>query len=89
MLPSVAHGAAVSGTAGEHLSKLRQAATLLCRGRDHLGSGSSTLYLAMQKDRYLDPMYDVALAVVVKYCSFIWGGKLALGPLQRAWQCLA
>ena len=36
----------------------------------------------------MDPIFDVTLAPLARYCAAVWGGELQLARLQRAWQAL-
>ena len=44
--------------------------------------------MTTQRDHYLDPMSDVALAPVVKHSSSTLDGKLEIGPLRWAGRVL-
>ncbi|CAK0807829.1 unnamed protein product [Prorocentrum cordatum] len=83
-LPSVGHGATVSGISDRELQQMRSMAGVFCGYR---GSGSLTLYLAAQKWNF-DPIFHATCSIVGQYAAWVWDGRVTLSRLQRAWMCL-
>ncbi|CAK0898525.1 unnamed protein product, partial [Prorocentrum cordatum] len=84
VLPSVGHGATVSGISDTELQQMRTMAGVFC---GYKGSGSLTLYLAAQQWNF-DPIFHATFSIVGQYAAWVWDGRVTLSRLQRAWMGL-
>ncbi|CAK0796737.1 unnamed protein product, partial [Prorocentrum cordatum] len=84
VLPSVGHGATVSGISDTELLQMRTMAGVFC---GYKGSGSLTLYLAAQQWSF-DPIFLATFSIVGQYAAWVWDGRVTLSRLQRAWMGL-
>ena len=84
VLPSVGHGATVSGISDTELQQMRTMAGVFC---GYKGSGSLTLYLAAQQWSF-DPIFHATFSIVGQYAAWVWDGRVTLSRLQRAWMGL-
>ncbi|CAK0868465.1 unnamed protein product, partial [Prorocentrum cordatum] len=84
VLPSVGHGATVSGISDKELQQMRSMAGVFC---GYKGSGSLTLYLAAQKWNF-DPIFHATCSIVGQCAAWVWDGRVTLSRLQRAWMGL-
>ncbi|CAK0881414.1 unnamed protein product [Prorocentrum cordatum] len=76
--PSAGHGAGVVGISDDELQRLRAGASRLAGARP--GPSGATIYPATQQRARFDPVYEVAVALVVRYSSWVWGQRAS----QRA-----
>ena len=86
-MPSVAHGAGVSGLPDAPLRELRNFAAVLngAPGTPHVGV---TAYLITHRDDHYDPIYGATLDLVMRYAGWVWDGRTSPSRLRRAWDAL-
>ncbi|CAK0857729.1 unnamed protein product [Prorocentrum cordatum] len=80
-MPSVGHGAAVNGINDWELKQLRNMAGSFC---GFSGSGSLTLYLAVQKQRNFDPIFHATCSILMQHASWVWTATGSTAQLQKA-----
>eukprot|EP00959_Pyramimonas_sp_CCMP1952_P431977 9046538-Pyramimonas_sp.AAC.1 len=51
-------------------------------------AGALTSWLATQRDRFVDPVYEATIPLLIKYASVIWDGLFPLSTLQHAWRSI-
>ena len=86
-LPSVGHGATVSGVSDSALKELRLFAAVL-NGAPGRSSTGLTAYLISHKNDQYDPIYHATLQVVIKFSEWIWDSRIQPSRLHRAWEKL-
>ena len=49
---------------------------------------SITLYLMTQRDKFIDPIFDATVPLVVRYAALVWERGATMSRLQLAWRKL-
>ena len=88
-MPSVSHGASVSGVTDATLRTLRQFAAVLNGAPGGSSSAGVTAYLITHPSAEYDPMYAASMDVVMKYAEWVWDGRVSASRLRRAWEVMA
>eukprot|EP00959_Pyramimonas_sp_CCMP1952_P468680 9493630-Pyramimonas_sp.AAC.1 len=84
-MPAVSHGAAVSGINDGGLKQLRNMAGSFC---GFSGAGPLTMYLAVQRQRNVDPIIHATCNILMQYASWVWAARGSTAHLQKAWMAL-